>query len=230
MKNQKKFLFLIFLIFISLTWFFLYLKNDFLQINQLNIYAAFIFDFIDNNYFIAFLIYTFSYALFVSINFPLGSVLSILGGFFFDIWMGSLAIIIGSSMGATFVFIIVRYFFKDYFEKKIYSKKPNLKKYFDKNSTLLMLLIRLVPVLPYSVQNFFLASSGVNLSKFYITTVIGQTPWSIIYASIGMGLNELIISDIDISKEFFSNADYFIPMILIILIIVLILFFHFLEE
>ena len=220
MKNQKKFLFLIFLIVVSLTWLLIFLNKDFFQINQLNIYAAIIFDFIDNNYLRAFLIYIFSYALLVSINFPLGSVLSIIGGFFFGTWVGALAITLGSSTGAMIAFFCIRYLFLNFFNQRIYSKYPKFKNYFDNNSTQLILLIRLVPVLPYAVQNIFLACTGISARKFYFITIIGQTPWSLIYASIGMGMNDFILEDINVFSQILSNPKYLIPLILFDLLIV----------
>ena len=213
------------LIFISFTWVFLYFNRDLFQITQLNNHSASIIDFIENNYFEAFLIYTVSYALLVSINFPFGSVLSIIGGFFFGTWIGSLAIILGSSTGSILVFFCIKYLFFDFFDKKIYSKNPKFKNYFDNNSTQLMLLIRLVPVLPYSVQNILLAGSGVSALKFYTTTIIGQTPWSIIYASVGMGMSDLVIKNLDVSSKLLLDPNYLIPFIIVILLIIFSLIF-----
>ena len=219
MKNQKKFLFFIFLIAISSAWLFLFLNKDFLQINQLNIYAIFISDFIDNNYFRALLMYIFSYTFLVSINFPLGSVLSIIGGFFFGTWVGAVAITLGSSTGAMIVFFFTKYLFFNFFNQRIYSKYPKFKNYFDNNDTQLMLLIRLVPVLPYAVQNILLACTGAGVGKFYLTTIIGQTPWSVIYASIGMGMNDFILKDINVFSQILSNPKYLIPFIIFTLLI-----------
>lgn len=208
------------MIVISSTWLFLFLNKDFLKINQLNIYTTFIFDFIDNNYYRAFLIYVFSYALLVLINFPLGSVLSIIGGFFFGTWVGAVAITLGSSTGAMIVFLFIKYLFFNFFNQRIYSKYPKFKNYFDNNDTQLMLLIRLVPVLPYAVQNILLACTGASVRKFYFTTIIGQTPWSVIYASIGMGMNDFILKDINVFSQILSNPKYLIPLIFFALLIV----------
>ena len=62
-------------------------------------------------------------------------------------------------------------------------------------------------------------------SKFFFTTLIGLSPWAIIFASIGQGLEEIFIDDQNLSFALIAKPEYLIPISIIILLILFILFF-----
>ena len=117
-------------------------------------------------------------------------------------------------------------FFSDFINRKFLKKIQKLKSYFHKNDIEFMLLIRLVPILTYFAQNLLLAVIGTTVFKFYFTTVIGQLPWSIIYASIGSGINSLTFEDINLFEEVFNNPKYLFPIIFILLLIMISFYFR----
>jgi uncharacterized membrane protein YdjX (TVP38/TMEM64 family) len=55
-----------------------------------------------------------------------------------------------------------------------------------------MLIMRLVPVLPFFIANLIPAFLGVPLHIFAITTVIGIIPATAIFATIGHGLGSVL--------------------------------------
>ena len=54
-----------------------------------------------------------------------------------------------------------------------------------------LLILRLVPVVPFFVTNLAPAFLGVKLRTFVITTLFGIIPGGIVYTSIGAGLGEV---------------------------------------
>ena len=88
-----------------------------------------------------------------------------------------------------------------------------------------MLLIRLIPGIPFFAQNLILAGLGAKKSKFFFTTLIGLSPWAIIFASIGRGLEEIFIEDQDLSFTLIAKPEYLIPISVIVLLLVVILIF-----
>ena len=183
-------------------------------------------DLVNNQFFLSIFLYCFLYMMLVSLNLPFGLPMSILGGFLFGQWVGGLLILLSSTTGALIVFLIARYFFSDFINRKFLKKIQKLKSYFQKNDIEFMLLIRLVPILPYFAQNLLLAVIGTTVFKFYFTTVIGQLPWSIIYASIGSGINSLTFEDINLFEEVFNNPKYLFPIIFILLLIMISFYFR----
>jgi len=58
-----------------------------------------------------------------------------------------------------------------------------------------------------------------------LTTLIGLSPWAIIFASIGKGLEEIFIKDQDLSFSLIAKPEYLIPISLIISMVIFILLF-----
>ena len=88
-----------------------------------------------------------------------------------------------------------------------------------------MLLIRLIPGIPFFAQNLILAGLGAKSLKFFFTTIIGLSPWAIIFASIGQGLEEIFIDDQNLSFALIAKPEYLIPISIIVLLVIFILFF-----
>ena len=52
----------------------------------------------------------------------------LIGGFIFGKWIGTLVVVIGMSIGATFLYIFGNYFLKDLIREKFLNKYQNLEK------------------------------------------------------------------------------------------------------
>ena len=74
-------------------------------------------------------------------------------------------------------------------------------------------------------QNLILAGLGAKRIKFFFTTLVGLSPWAIIFASIGQGLEEIFIEDQALSFMLIAKPEYLIPISLIIILVIFILIF-----
>ena len=88
-----------------------------------------------------------------------------------------------------------------------------------------MFLIRLVPGIPFFAQNLILAGLGAKKLKFFFTTLFGLSPWAIIFASIGQGLEEIFIQGQTLSFALIAKPEYLIPISIIIVLVIFILIF-----
>lgn len=225
MNYKKKIFLALFLIIIFSFWVIYFFNRDFFELKTLFIYLEIIQDYIFNNFFISFLIFTLSYCFLIVCNFPAASLLSLIGGFLYGTWMGGLGIIIGGTIGSFIVFLLAKLFFHDYISKKLLHKYSFINQYFQKNELELMLLLRLIPGIPFFAQNLILAGLGAKSLKFFFTTLFGLSPWAIIFASIGQGLEEIFIQDQDLSFALILKPEYLIPISIIILLVIFILIF-----
>ena len=57
-----------------------------------------------------------------------GSPIALIGGFIFGKWLGTLLVVIGMTIGATFLYIFGNYFLKDFIREKFLNKYQNLEK------------------------------------------------------------------------------------------------------
>ena len=152
----------IFLLIISSFWVIYFINRDFFELKTLFTYLEIIQNYISNNFFISFLIFTLSYCLLIICNFPAASLLSLIGGFLYGTWIGGIGIIIGGTIGAFIVFLVAKSFFHDFISKKLLKKYTFINNYFQKNDLELMLLLRLIPGIPFFAQNLILAGLGAK--------------------------------------------------------------------
>jgi len=223
--NRKKIFLIFFLIVISSFWLIYFFNRDFFELKTLFINLDNIQNYISNNFLFSFLIFTFSYCLLIICNFPIASLLSLIGGFLYGTWIGGIGIIVGGTIGSFIVFMLAKIFFHDYISKKLLHKYQFINQYFKKNELELMFLIRLIPGIPFFAQNLILAGLGGKRIKFLFTTLLGLSPWAIIFASIGQGLEEIFIEGQDLSFALIAKPEYLIPISLIIVLVVFILIF-----
>ena len=225
MINKKKILLIFFLIIISSFWVIYFFNRDFFELKTLFRYLETIQNYISNNFLFSFLIFTFSYCFLIVCNFPIASLLSLIGGFLYGTWIGGIGIIIGGTLGSFIVFLLAKSFFHDYITKKLLHKYPFINQYFQKNELELMFLIRLIPGIPFFAQNLILAGLGGKRVKFLFTTLLGLSPWAMIFASIGQGLEVIFIEGQALSFALIAKPEYLIPLSLIIVLVVFILIF-----
>ena len=225
MINRKKIFLLFFLIVISSFWLIYFFNRDFFELKTLFINLENIQNYISNNFLFSFLIFTFSYCLLIICNFPIASLLSLIGGFLYGTWIGGIGIIVGGTIGSFIVFLLAKLFFHDYISKKLLQRYSFITQYFQKNELELMLLIRLVPGIPFFAQNLILAGLGAKRLKFFFTTLFGLSPWAIIFASIGRGLEEIFIEGQSLSFALIAKPEYLIPISIIIVLVIFILIF-----
>ena len=88
-----------------------------------------------------------------------------------------------------------------------------------------MLLIRLIPGIPFFAQNLILAGLGAKRLKFFFTSLFGLSPWAIIFASVGQGLEEIFIENKPLSFTLIAKPEYLIPVSLIIVLVIFILIY-----
>jgi len=222
---KKKALLTIFLLIIISFWLFYFFNKELFQLKTLFLYLDIIQNYISNNFIFSFLIFTITYCFLIICNFPFASILSLIGGFLYGTWYGGFGIVIGGTIGSFVVFKIAKLYFHDYISNKILKKYSVISDYFQKNELELMLLIRLIPGVPFFIQNLILAGLGAKSAKFFYTTLFALTPWAIVFASLGQGLEEIFLDDKKISLSMIAKPEYLIPITAIIILILFFLIF-----
>ena len=225
MKFSKKLTILFTLIFFVILWITYFLNKDFFQLNTLFFNLEIIQNFISENFLISILVFSILYSLLIICNFPFASLLSMINGFLFGTWIGGSISIIGGTIGAFGIFLIAKFFFLDLIKKNFLSKYSFIENYFNKNDLELMILIRIIPGVPFFIQNLILAGIGADNKKFFFTTLFGLAPWSFIFGSIGQGLEEIFINKTELSFSLVAEPEYLIPIGFIALLIVTVIIF-----
>ena len=225
MNLSKKLLIFFLLTIIVILWTIYFLNKDFFQLQTFFSNLEIIQNFILQNFLISIFIVILSYSFLIMCNFPFASLLSMINGFLFGTWTGGTISIIGGTLGAFGVFLIAKFFFLDFIKNKFLNKYSYIENYFNKNDLELMMLIRIIPAIPFFLQNLILAGLGAHNKKFFYTTLIGLAPWSFIFGSIGQGLEEIFVNKTEISFSLIAQPEYLIPIGFIAFLIIMIILF-----
>ena len=225
MNLSKKLLIFFLLTIIVILWTIYFLNKDFFQLQTFFSNLEIIQNFILQNFFVSIFIVILSYSVLIMCNFPFASLLSMINGFLFGTWIGGTISIVGGTLGAFGIFLIAKFFFLDFIKNKFLNKYSYIENYFNKNDLELMMLIRIIPAIPFFLQNLILAGLGAHNKKFFYTTLIGLAPWSFIFGSIGQGLEEIFVNKTELSFSLISQPEYLIPIGFIAFLIVMIILF-----
>ena len=152
MKKVKIFLGLFYLILISGFLFYFFSKFTLDEISSYRFIQAnrdYFFQIKETNLILISLIFLIGSIIFV-LMLGFGSPVALLGGFIFGKWIGTLIVVFGLSIGATFLYIFANYFLKDFIRDKFLHKFKNLEKKFKKNELIYFFCIDLLVVYHFS--------------------------------------------------------------------------------
>jgi len=133
----------------------------------------------------------------VGASLPVGAGLSILAGFFFDVWWGMAVVNVGFGAGAVLAFLSSRYLFREAVYRAA-TTRPRLRRWIDainlgleREGGFYLLTVRLMAVVPYFVLNFLCGLTTVRLRSFWWATQLGMIPATFIYVYAGAAAREI---------------------------------------
>jgi len=153
------------------------------------------------------------YAGAVSISFPGASLLSIFCGFMFGPWIGGTVIVIGATIGATVIFIVGRQAAGDLLAKNAGQYMAKLEAGFSKNAFTYLLILRLIPAVPFWVLNLAAAAFRVPTRNYVIATFVGIIPGCFVYAGVGDGIGAAFDSGSDINLGIIFEPRVLLPLV-----------------
>ena len=132
------------------------------------------------------------YAGLVAISFPGASLLTIFSGFMFGSVLGTAAVVVGATLGATVIFQMARSTFGAALARRAGPAVEKLRAGFSRDATSYLLILRLAPAFPFWLVNIAAGLLGAKLRTFALTTFFGIIPGTFVYASIGAGAGALL--------------------------------------
>ena len=190
---------------------------DFIKKNSLNLL-----EFKNSNLFLVLLIFFILTILWVFPFLGFGSPIALLGGFVLGKWIGTIVVVLGLSIGATFLYIFGNYFLKELIEEKFLKKFQNLQIKFKKSEFLYLLIYRFCGGIPWQLSCILPTIFNVKVKNFFYATFIGIIPQIFLAVSIGSGLEKVIeqnsvapsILDLLVTK------DVYIPLLIFVFLII----------
>jgi len=154
--------------------------------------------------------------------------LLIFSGFVFGKWWGIAIVLTSTTIGATLLYLLVGFFFRETIKNKLAPKFSKLKELFNKNDVLYFTSFRFIGGggAPYAVQNVLPILFDMPVKNYVIATFIGSLPSMFVTVALGSGIENVI--DQNASLNIFTvlfSPEIYIPIIgfFIILIIALLI-------
>ena len=118
------------------------------------------------------------------------SVMTITGGLAFGPWWGTLAALTGATVRACAEFGVARLLGREAVAKLLKGKMAALDDKLGANGFTAVLLIRLLPNLPFDVQNYGLGFSRVRFAPYALASMLGMMPGCFAFVYFGYSLTD----------------------------------------
>ena len=192
---------LLFLAF-GLLMFFFY-RSGILSFEQVEAIKAFVLSF--GMY--APLIFIVLFTLAPLVFFPDG-ILALAGGLIFGFTIGSVYIIVGALCGGSLSFFLARWYSKKMHEKLANEKLIHFHRSVQSHGFLMILLLRLVPLVPFNIISYSAGFSTIRYRDFFFATFLGMMPGVFVYANIGA------------KTLAFGTTDFWMSIALMVLLVI----------
>jgi len=122
-----------------------------------------------------------------------GTVLTAGAGWLYGTAIGTLLVSPASVIAATLAFLIGRHFARGWVESKLasYPKFSAIDRAVEKNGFKVVVLLRLQPVIPFTLLNYALGLTSVRLRDYLLASWLGMLPATILYVYLGSAVHNL---------------------------------------
>ena len=155
-----------------------------------------------------------------------GSPIALLGGFILGKWIGTIIVVMGLSIGATFLYVFGNYFLKDIIKDKFLKKFQKLEIKFKNSEFTYLLIYRFIGGIPWQLSCLLPTLFNVKISNFFFATFIGIIPQIFLAVSIGSGLEKIIEVNAEIPKlkDIIFFPDIYIPILAFFTLVLITIF------
>ena len=217
-KKIKIFIGLFYLVAICLFLYFFFSKfslqdltsYDFIKENR-----SYFFELKNSNLFLTSIIFLLLTILWVFPFLGFGSPVALIGGFIFGKWIGTLIVVLGLSIGATFLYVFGNFFLKDLIREKFLNRFKSLETKFKKSEFTFLLIYRFIGGIPWQLSCLIPTLFNVRVKNFFFATLIGIIPQIFLAVSIGSGLEKIIDQNSEIPSitDIIFSADIYVPIL-----------------
>jgi len=153
--------------------------------------------------------------------------LLVFAGFVFGKWWGILIVLTSTTIGATLLYVLVGYFFRETIEEKLAPKFSKLREFFKKNDIIYFTSYRFIGGggTPYAIQNVLPILFDMPLKNYVIATFIGSMPSMFVTVALGSGIESVIDQNVKLSiSSVLLSPEIYIPIIGFFIILIIAFF------
>jgi uncharacterized membrane protein YdjX (TVP38/TMEM64 family) len=156
---------------------------------------------VDSNVVLASATYLAVYVTAVALSIPCAVFLTMFGGFLFGAALGGPLAVLGATIGAAILFVVVRELLGSFTLDRFGPRGAALAECLKRDAASYLLAIRFAPVFPFFLVNLIPAVVGVPLRTYVLTTLIGVIPVTLVFSLAGAGLGAALDSGAALSAR-----------------------------
>lgn len=137
------------------------------------------------------LIFCSAYISLVAVGLPVFMVFSIAAGLIFGFLEGLSLCVLSASIGGYITFLVSRTVLHDFFRNRHIKRVEQLEKRLEGKSLRVLLVMRLIPGVPYTLTNILTGLTEVDWLTFGIATIVGIIPGTSVFIFSGYALREV---------------------------------------
>ena len=132
------------------------------------------------------------YTVIVAFSLPGATVLTVAGGLLFGTVAGAACAVTGATLGGILLFLAARYVLGEWLSRRAGPVMARLRAGLERDGFSTLLAIRLTPIVPFWLANLAPALAGMRLLPFALATLLGISPATVVFASVGAGLGAVL--------------------------------------
>ena len=167
-----------------------YIVNNYINLKEV-IATQFLF------YYLLFFLIYFLISVF---SLPVAGLLSLLIGALFGFIPGIILTSFASSLGALVSFLIARYLFKKYIEKRFSKTLNKINKGIEEDGLFYLFFVRMTPIFPFFLINLVFSVTKIKASSFYLVSQLGMLFGTALFINAGTQ-----IANINSTKDIFNK-------------------------
>ncbi|MEJ2695074.1 MAG: TVP38/TMEM64 family protein [Candidatus Sulfobium sp.] len=147
-------------------------------------------EFAQSNYLLSVLIFCSAFIL-TAFALPGALALTVTAGFLFGVFPGALYVSAAATAGAVLAFLAARYLFGNWIQRNYSDSLKKFNREMERHGYTYLLAMRIVPVFPFFMVNYFAGITRMPLKTYVWTTFAGMLPGAFIYGFAGLQLGKI---------------------------------------
>ena len=214
-KIKSVIIFFFLFIFVAALYF-IYTNLNFFSIAYVSNFYSEISNKVSENYLAYYLFFFVIYFLVAVFALPIAAILCLIIGALFGLVQGIILASFASSLGALVCFLISRYLFKSFIEKKFKKSIKTINTGIAKDGLYYLFFVRMTPIFPFFLINLVFSVTKIKALQFYIISQIGMFLGTLLFINAGTQISKIN------SIEDILNKYVIVSLVLIALIPIMI--------
>jgi pyruvate/2-oxoglutarate dehydrogenase complex dihydrolipoamide dehydrogenase (E3) component/uncharacterized membrane protein YdjX (TVP38/TMEM64 family) len=152
------------------------------------------------------------------------SIITLGAGTLFGLKTGLIVVVIGANLGALCSFLLARTFLR---EKVAQWAQANAKfRFLDdaigRQGFKMVLLVRLSPIFPFILLNYFLGLTAVRTGAYVLANLLGMLPATFLFVYVGAAARDAIAGQVDASAGFYQQILKYVGLLATVAVVVMV--------